>query len=228
MNEILCIIPARGGSKGIPMKNIIKLNNKPMLYYSIKAAINSKYICRTIISTDNIEIAKIAKKFFAEVIKRPKSLSNGKLPMEPIIEHVLQVLEKKEKYYPDIIIILSNTSPLRTSKHVDEALKKFQNKNFDSLTSGFKGIRFMWKKNGKYIYPENNNPKKRPNRQEIKDQYIENGAIHITKYKSFMKSKCKLSGNIGIYEMPEEISFEIDTIYDLKIAEFLLKNKIIK
>lgn len=228
MKKILCIIPARGGSKGIPMKNIIKLDNKPMLYYSINAAINSKYISRIIVSTDSIEITKIAEKLSAEVIKRPKRLSNGKLPMDPVIEHVLRFLEKKEKYFPDTIIILPNTSPLRNSKHIDEAIKKFQNKNFDSLTSGFKGIKFMWKKKGDFIYPENNNPKKRPNRQDIKDQYIENGAIHITRYKSFMKSKSRLSGNIGIYEMPEEISFEIDTIYDLKIAEFLLKNKMLK
>ena len=223
--KILTIIPARGGSKGIPRKNIRLLEGKPLIAYTIEASLRANIINRTIVSTDNIKISKIAEKFFAEVIKRPKKLSNGKLPMEPIIEHVLQVLRKKEKYYPDIIIILPNTSPLRTSKHVDEAIKKFQNKKFDSLTSGFKGIKFMWKKSGKYIYPENNNPKKRPNRQEIKDQFIENGAIHITKYKSFMKSKSKLSGNIGIYEMPEEISFEIDTIYDLKIAEFLLKIK---
>lgn len=228
MKEILCIIPARGGSKGIPMKNIIKINNKPMLYYSIKSAINSKYISRTIVSTDNLKISKSAIKFGAEVIKRPKLLSNGKLPMEPVIEHVLQTLEKKQKYHPEIVIVLSNTSPLRTSIHVDEALKKFLSGNYDSLTSGFKGIRFMWRKKGKYIHPENNDPMNRPNRQDISDQYIENGAIHITKYNAFMKSKCRLSGKIGIFEMPEEISFEIDSIYDLKIAEFLLKHNITK
>lgn len=226
MRNIICIIPARGGSKGIPMKNIVELNKKPLLFYSINSALNSKFISRTIVSTDNPKIAKFAKKFGAEVVKRPKRLASGKLPMEPVIEHVLETLRKKENFYPKIIVVLSNTSPLRTSIHVDEAIKKFLRGNYDSLTSGFKGIRFMWESNGKFIWPLNNDPKNRPNRQDVKNQYIENGAIHITKYKSFMKNKCRLSGKIGIYEMPEHISFEIDSIYDLKIAEFLLKNKL--
>ena len=222
--NIISIIPARGGSKGIPMKNIVKLNNKPMLYYSINSSLNSKYISRTIVSTDDEKIAEIAIKFGSEVIKRPKKLSDDKFPMEPVVKHVLKILKKNENYFPDIILILPNTSPLRTSFHVDNAIKKFLNGNYDSLTSGFKGIRFMWKLKGKFIFPLNNDPKNRPNRQDIKDEFIENGAIHITKYDSFIKSKCKLSGKIGIYEMPEEISFEIDTRHDLKIAELILKH----
>jgi len=225
--NILSIIPARGGSKEIPMKNIVKLNNKPLLFYSINSSLNSKYISRTIVSTDNEKIAETAIKLGSEVVKRPKKLSGDKLPMEPAIEHVLKVLKNNENYFPDIIIILPNTSPLRTSLHIDDALRKFFNGNYDSLTSGFKGIQFMWKLKGKFIIPLNNDPKNRSNRQDNKDRYIENGAIHITKYKSFMKSKCKLSGKIGIYEMPEEISFEIDTKYDLKIAEFMLKHNFI-
>jgi|TARA_B100000809_G_C14901754_1_gene446513 CMP-N-acetylneuraminic acid synthetase len=224
--EIICIIPARMGSKEIPMKNIVELNGKPLLFYSIRSAIKSKFISRTVISTDNLKIANIAKKFGAEVVKRPKRLANGKLPMEPVIEHVLETLQKKENYCPEIIVVLPNTSPLRTSVHVDKALKKFCSGNYDSLTSGFRGIKFMWKHDGKFILPLNNDPKNRPNRQDVKNQFIENGAIHITKYKSFMKNKCRLSGKIGIFEMPEHLSFEIDSIYDLKIVEFLLKNKL--
>lgn len=227
MQKILCVIPARGGSKEIPMKNIIKLNSKPMLYYSIKCSLNSKFISRTIVSTDNEKIAKIGSFYGAEIIKRPKKLSNGKLPMEPVIEHVLQTLKRKENYIPEIIIVLPNTSPLREVRHVDEAIKKFQKGRYDSLTSGYVGTKFLWNKKGDFIYPINNNPKKRPNRQEVKNQYIENGAIHITKYEKFIKNKSKLSGKIGIYEMPEVISFEIDSMYDLQIAEFLLKNKIL-
>ena len=96
--EIICIIPARMGSKEIPMKNIVELNGKPLLFYSIRSAIKSKFISRTVISTDNLKIANIAKKFGAEVVKRPKRLANGKLPMEPVIEHVLETLQKKENY----------------------------------------------------------------------------------------------------------------------------------
>ena len=110
MKKILCIIPARGGSKGIPMKNIIKLDNKPMLYYSINAAINSKYISRIIVSTDSIEITKIAEKLSAEVIKRPKRLSNDTVSaLEVILYHINWI--KKNYISVDNLIYLHPTSP---------------------------------------------------------------------------------------------------------------------
>ena len=120
--EILSIIPARGGSKGIPLKNIIKINKKPLLYYTINASLKSKLVTRTIVSTDHEKISKIAKSLGAEVIKRPKKLANDHIALEPSISQILDHLKKTENYKPDIILILQNTSPLRNSKHVDEAL----------------------------------------------------------------------------------------------------------
>ena len=114
--EILAIIPARGGSKGIPMKNIVKLNGKPLLQYSIISSLKSKLISRTVVSTDNQKIERMSKNFGAEVIKRPKILANNKIQMEPAIFHVLKKLKKNEGYIPEIIIILPVTSPLRTNK----------------------------------------------------------------------------------------------------------------
>ena len=117
--EILSIIPARGGSKGIPLKNIIKINKKPLLYYTINASLKSKLVTRTIVSTDHEKISKIAKSLGAEVIKRPKKLANDHIALEPSISQILDHLKKTENYKPDIILILQNTSPLRNSKHVD-------------------------------------------------------------------------------------------------------------
>ena len=223
--EILAIIPARGGSKGIPMKNIVKLNGKPLLQYSITSSLNSKLISRTIVSTDNQKIERMSRNLGAEVIKRPKILATNKIQMEPAIFHVLKKLKKNEGYKPEIIIVLPVTSPLRTNKHIDDALKLFLNNNYDSMFSGTISHHFFWKKRKQYVLPQNYNPKKRPNRQEMKDQFIENGAIYITKYNAFKKSHCRISGKIGLFEMTQKTSIDIDTKFDLFEANKLIRNQ---
>lgn len=223
--EILGIIPARGGSKGIKLKNLVKLNDTPLLFYTVNAVKNSSYNIRTIISTDHKKIENYAFKLGSQVIKRPKRLSGSKISVESTIEHVLKILEQKENYVPDIILLLQNTCPLRTSKHIDSAIKLFLKENFDSVLSGFKSHYFLWTKNNTGISALNYNPKKRPNRQEMKYQFVENGAIYITKFASFKKSKCRISGKIGFYEMSKESSVDIDSIHDLHLAEFFLNNQ---
>ena len=111
--NILSIIPARGGSKSIPLKNIVKIQNKPLLYYTVTASLNSKLITRTIVSTDNQKIAKVAELLGAEVIKRPKKLASDTSSVELTIQHTVDHLKKTEDYIPDIIILLQNTSPLK-------------------------------------------------------------------------------------------------------------------
>ena len=176
--KILSIIPARGGSKGIKLKNLIKLNNIPLITYTIKASINSKKISRTIVSTDHKNIENIAKKNGAEVIQRPTKLATNKVSLEPVIQHVLDYLKNHDEYEPDIIIILQNTSPFRNAKHIDEALSKFLKGNFDSLISGFSADYFSWKKKHDCsILPVDFDPKNRPNRQQKHRQFFENGAI---------------------------------------------------
>lgn len=222
--KTISIIPARGGSKGILSKNITKLNGKPLIYYSINSSIQSK-INRTIVSTDDKKIADYAEKYGAEVIMRPKLLATDKAQIEPTMIHVLNSLDKNEGYIPDTIILLQNTSPLRDSTHIDQALSLFKNKKFDSVFSGFISHYLLWKKEKQKISPVNYNPLKRQNRQNMLDYVIENGAIYITKNTSFRKTKCRISGNIGIYLMPEEMSVQIDRYSDIIIAKQFLKYK---
>ena len=213
--DILSIIPARGGSKGIPLKNLKLLNNKPLIDYTVTASLKSKFITRTIVSSDHLKIQKRAQKLGAQVIKRPKHLSSDSSHIEPVIEHCLNYLKLKENYHPDLIILLQNTSPLRTKKHIDDALKIFLNSKYDSMLSGYVSHNFIWRIKNNNAIPLNYNPKKRPNRQEFDNQFIENGAIYITKFLSFQKSKCRISGKIGFYEMSKELSIDIDTKSDL-------------
>ena len=220
--KILSIIPARGGSKGIPLKNLTLLGKKPLIYHTIKASLNSK-INRTIVSTDNLEISKIATKYGAEVILRPKKLANDKSQIEPVIKYILDYLIKKENYTPDLVILLQNTSPLRTSKHIDKAIEFFNKNNFDSVLSGFISHSLIWQVKNKTVQPINYNPLNRQNRQDMKNQFIENGAIYITKNKLFNKTNCRVSGKIGVFEMSEESSLQIDSTHDILFAEQILK-----
>lgn len=223
--KIISIIPARGGSKGINLKNLRKISKKPLLDYTVNSSLKSKFIDRTFVSSEHPDIINRAKKLNAEIIIRPKKFSTNSASIESVIQHCLDHLKKYENYVPDIIILLQNTSPLRNTEHIDEAIKKFLKMKYDSLLSGFSSHYFLWKKVNGYIIPENYNPKKRLNRQKFKNQFIENGAIYITNFSSFQKSKCRISGKIGIYEMPEEYSIDIDTNQDLKkVRNFFKKN----
>jgi CMP-N,N'-diacetyllegionaminic acid synthase len=221
--EIMAIIPARGGSKGIPLKNLKLLNGKPLIDYSINGSLKSKFITRTIVSSDHPKILNRAEKLGAEIIKRPKNLATDSSQLEPVIEHCLNHFKLKENYVPDIIILLQNTSPLRTKKHIDDALSTFLDSKFDSLMSCYNSHYFLWNLKKNILIPKNHNPKNRTNRQQMNNQFIENGAIYITKYNAFKKSHCRISGKIGLFKMSEKVSIDIDTKEDLDQVRKLLK-----
>lgn len=226
MKKILSFIPARGNSKGIPLKNLVELNGKSLLDYTVSASLNSKLINRTIVSTDNKKIKEESKMLGAEVVVRPKKLSGDKIGIEPAIQYTLDFLKKKENYVPDVIILLSNTHPFKTSLHIDEALSLLFKKKYDSVLSGFETHTFFWKKqSNSTITPLNYDPQKRPNRQDIDIPLFENGALFATTYSAFIKSKYRISGKIGFYKMPLDASYNIDTPNDLIDAEKLMQKQ---
>lgn len=221
--NILGVIPARGGSKEIPMKNLVKIHGKPLLYYTVHASVNSSKINKTIVSTDNENIAKYGKKLGAEIIKRPKNLSGNKIGIEPSITHTLNVL-KKQDYVPDLIVVLQNTSPFRNSDDIDKAINVLVQKKLDSVVSVFTSHDLIWSST-KNVSPLNYDVLQRPNRQQMKNQFIENGAIYVTKYDHFIKNKIRISGKIGLYVMPPEKSLQIDSPLDLQFAELIIRNQ---
>ena len=129
MKELLCVIPARGNSKGIERKNVKKLNGNPLIFYAINSAIKSSFVTRLVVSTENQEIADLATKFGADVpFLRPKSLSQDNIhSVFPVID-MLKKLEQKENYIPDGVMMFLPTSPLTTEKHLDDAINLFFNK----------------------------------------------------------------------------------------------------
>jgi len=223
-SRIVAIIPARGGSKGIPRKNIKPLGGKPLIAWTIEEAKKSRFLDRVIVSTEDNEIAKISRDYGADVIRRPIKLAKDDTPTEPVIEHVINNLKKYEGYNPKIIVLLQPTSPLRKSKHIDKAFEFFMEGKYDSLLSVCPFSGFIWRKKNDTSVSVNYNYKKRPRRQDKPLEYKENGAIYITRYKIFMEMHNRLGGKIGLYIMPEENSIEIDTEFDFWLCEQIIKN----
>ncbi len=221
--KILAIIPARGGSRGIPLKNIVDLNGKPLIYYTINAAQTSRIFDRIIVSTDNKKIEKVSIGYGAEVIRRPKRLASDTATTESVVLYTLAYLKKAEGYNPDIICLLQPTSPSRDYKDIRNAYKKFRLEKLDSLLSVVSNTAFIWKKTKTGIKPVNYNYlARRPRRQDMKNQFKENGAIYMTKYGIFMKFKNRLGGRIGYYLLDERRSVDVDSVDDLLAAQKIL------
>ena len=229
--KIIAIIPARGGSKGIKKKNIASLKGKPLIFYSIKEAKKSKLISDLVVSTDSNEIAKIAKKYGAQVpFIRPKNLSTDFAGSAPVIKHALNFMEKFKKKKYDYVIMLQPTCPLRSTKDIDLSLRKLMNSNSDSITSikDFEGNhpnRMKVINKRKLInFIEQGFEDMRP-RQKLKKIFIRNGAIYAFKRKVIMKQGTLVSKRNLPFIMPKERSVNIDTQEDFLIAKYYLCNK---
>ena len=223
--KILCIIPARGGSKGVPKKNIKLLNNIPLIGYSINTAKQSKYINKIIVSTDCSEIKTIAESFDIKVpFLRPKELANDTSLDIDYIKHTLEYLEQNENYSADLIVLLRPTTPIRNVTIVDDAiLKMIKNKDLLSLRSSHEVSEspFKWFKinndtystiTSEYTISETNKP-----RQKFEKVFIPNGYVDITK-PEIIKNNSQYGNKITSFITPT--SYEIDTMEDFEYLEY--------
>lgn len=221
--KILGIITARGGSKGIPKKNIKLLKGKPLIVYSILQAQKSKYIDKVLVSTDDKEIAEISKKHNVEIQMRPDKLAQDNTPHLPVLQYVVRQLEK-EGYKTDIIVLLQPTSPFRKDGEIDRAIKELiDNPKADSLMSVSEvpaHYNPLWVKKIKNdrLFPF----KDIPRRQDLPKFYWKSGGIYIMKYNTLMK-KNSLFGDFCMPHISEikELA-NIDSESDFAFAEFLL------
>lgn len=231
--KILGIIIARGGSKGIPGKNIKKLLGKPLIAHTIEEALKSKLISRLIVSTDNIEIAKIGKDYGAEVpFNRPKNLSADDTPGLPVITHAVRFMEKNFFYSPDLIIVLQPTSPQRRVEHIDQALNLFVNSDADSVISvteaphnsnpySVMNLENDGSINNFLDYDELNNL-----RQKKPKFYCRNGSIYACTYKCLFDQKTLYGKKTLPYFMEKNVSFDIDDETDWTIVETLMSRSL--
>ena len=224
--NVIAIIPARGGSKGIPRKNIRLLAGKPLIAYTTEAALQSEYLDRIIVSTDDEEIAEITKSFGAEVpFLRPMELARDDSPTIDVLIHAIEWLENNDKYIPDIIVLLQPTSPLTIAKDIDTAIELYIEKKADAVVSVCEAEHspyWMHKiENGRLVDFVETIYESR--RQDLPTVYRRNGAIWIASKDILMRQKTFFTGNTYGYIMPYNRSVEIDTLLDMKLVEVLIK-----
>jgi len=172
-NLIVSIIPARGGSKSIPGKNLRKLLNKPLISHSIEQSLASHYIDYTVVSTEDLDIAKISKKYGAKVLLRPDELATDTTPTEPVLINAIEQL-LEEGINPKYIVLLQPTSPIRRIFDIDKAIELLIAGSGDSLLSVRENRSFFWSRDG---YPLNYDYRARPRRQDKQWELVENGSI---------------------------------------------------
>ncbi len=228
--ELLAIIPARGGSKRVPRKNIRKLGNKPLIEWTIDCALNAEAVDRVIVTTDDIEIANVSQLAGAEVpFMRPAELAQDTSDGVCYIFHALQWLRENEEYVPDAFVELQVTTPLRECSDIDNAYRIFVDKSADSVVSVCEPLHnpYWMKKtdqNGRLIsFIENN---KIERHQDLPPVYSLNGAVYLSKTKSFIRVGDYYTEKTYPYIMPQEKSIDIDTEFDFTLAEFLISNPV--
>ncbi|CAH0527231.1 acylneuraminate cytidylyltransferase family protein [Vibrio hippocampi] len=220
-NNVVAIIPARGGSKGVPKKNIKPLLEKPLIAYSIEQAVATKSIDRVIVSTDCDEIGAVSVQYGAEVIKRPDDISGDFASSEDALIHAINELTATG-YQASHLVFLQCTSPIRDLNDIEDCLGLVTNGQFDSALSVVENHKFLWRTDDAGVAtPVNYDPNNRKMRQEIKE-YQENGSIYVMKTEDLLASKCRLNGSVGVHVMREETGFEIDTFVDFDIIEQLM------
>lgn len=235
MKEILAIIPARGGSKGIKRKNLYPIEGKALIQYTIDAAKESQRITRFIVNSDDEEIIAYAKKQGVEVMVRPERFAQDNSPMKDVIMHQLEFLKEQENYKPDAFILLQPTSPLRTAKHIDEALELMSAKECDALVSveeephlhsPYSVMKINEAGYLEFFLPEG---QKFTSRQEKPKFYARNGAaIYAVKTDVYYETGSLYGTKCIPYIMNPEESVDIDSMLDIFIAEAMLKYMRIK
>jgi len=224
--KVLAIIPARGGSKGVPRKNIRLLGEKPLIGWTIEAALGASFIDRLVLSSDDSEISEVATIFGCEVpFVRPSELASDSASTVAVVNHALSSLDDKF----DVVVLLQPTSPFRTSKHIDEAIKIMVERNAKSVVSVVKINKspewMYWLDQKSMEISQILEGSVASRRQESRSAYSLNGAIYIIDVSLFREINGFICPNTVAYLMTETESLDIDTPEDFDYAKFILAGK---
>jgi N-acylneuraminate cytidylyltransferase/CMP-N,N'-diacetyllegionaminic acid synthase len=225
--RVLAVIPARGGSKGVPHKNIRLLGGRPLISYTIDAASGARLLDRTVVSTDDTEIAEIARQYGAETpFLRPAELARDESLAEPVLDHALGWLEEHESYLPDYVMLLQPTSPLRTAEDIDNAISLALEKDADGVVSvcPAKHHPYLIKRLGEdgQISDFLTLDRTYKRRQDLPPAFGLTGAIYMVKRDILLESHTFYTDRTYPYIMPVERSLDIDTLWDFAMAELIL------
>lgn len=221
---VWAIIPARGGSKGIPRKNLKLLGGKPLVAYAIDQAKQAATIDRVLVSTEDAEIRAVAERCGAETMDRVEEFihDNSTQEVDRLLAWIVKQLELKGERV-DVVVLLYPTAPLRKIETIDEAVSKVTMGGYDSVLSLYEDATYLWRRNGDTVEPVNYDPKTRgPRQKENWNQWAENKAIYVMRRDLLVETGCRLGGRIGYVEMGKADSVDIDRPDDLAICEAIL------
>lgn len=219
--NIIAIIPARGGSKGIPRKNIRLLSGKPLISYVISSALKSKYICDVFVSTDDEEIAEVAQVYGANIIKRPGILAEDDVPLDPVVFHAVNTVEENSGKRYTHVLTIQPTSPMLTSTTLDGMIEEAIREDCDTLISVKEEKHLYWVNNDSSFTPLY---KERKNRQYLEPIFRETGAVVISK-RGVVRESSRIGEKLSLFRVPDEEAVDIDTYQDWEMVESILRRK---
>lgn len=222
---VLALIPARGGSKGLPGKNIRALRGLPLIAHSIRQARSSRHVTRVCVSTDDDAIAAAARDHGAEVITRPAHISGDTASSESALLHALDWLREREDWQPELVCFLQCTSPIRAVGDIDAAIERLRAEAADSLLSVSPSHRFLWRRGEHGAESINYDWRTRPRRQAMAPQFVENGSIYLFRPDALRAGGNRLHGRVALHEMSEQAALEIDSLLDFQLVEAVLAGR---
>tara|TARA_Y100000310_G_scaffold318019_1_gene371602 strand:- start:257 stop:946 length:690 start_codon:yes stop_codon:yes gene_type:complete len=220
VNRVLAIIPARGGSKGIPNKNLVPLRGKPLVQWTIDAAKEAKNIRDVVLTSDSRDILKVGCHQGVRLLLREPELARDDTTTEAVIKDVVD--KHITDFDPEYIVLLQPTSPIRQPKHIDEAVAMLIREKLDSVVSVVESHSMLWSRNGyksrpKPMYDISN----RRRRQDMGGQYEENGSIYAFTIDHWESMQNRLGGNMGLYVMPGQTGIQVDSLFDLDLVRHI-------
>ncbi len=221
----IVVVPARGGSQRIPRKNLLPLRGRPLVVHTVEQALDASSIDAVVVSTDDAEIARVAREAGAEVVIRPQELATAEASTESALLHVLQDLETRGEPEPELVVLLQCTSPIRRPGDIDAAVATLRTNGADSAFSACRDLGLFWTVCGDHPRPINYDPLERKREQDMAPQFRENGSIFVFKTSALKSSGSRISGRVAIYEMDMVSSFQIDTPEDVELIERVMASQ---
>ncbi len=222
--EVLAVIPARGGSKGIPRKNVLRVGGVPLVGRSILAAIQADRVTRVVVSTDDPQIEQVARRYGAEVVTRPPEISGDSASSESALLHVLDTLRNREGYEPDLLVFLQCTSPLTEPEDIDGTVAALLDRNGDSALAVVPFHYFIWQERDDGSAEGVNHDKSvRQMRQDRTPEFLEAGSVYVMKADGFRRVGHRFFGKTVLHPTPPLRRWEIDDPEDLPVAESLAR-----
>jgi YrbI family 3-deoxy-D-manno-octulosonate 8-phosphate phosphatase len=224
-SEILCVIPARGGSKGIPYKNLEAVGARPLVAHAVEQARRSTLVSRVVVSTDDAVIANVARAFGAEVVDRPAELAGDTATSESALLHALETLAATE-YRPELLVFLQCTAPLTTAEDIDGTIRALIDRGADSAFAAAPSHSFLWRRgpDGEAI-AVNHDPRGRQRRQDREPELVEAGSVYVMRVEGFTRARHRFFGRTVLHEVSRTHLLEVDEPIDLEHAQVALMNR---